>query len=380
MSASEGGGRRMASARIISADSHVNPPKDLWTRSVPAALRDRAPRVESTPQGDFWIVDSQISGAIGLDAAAGRKPEEFKAHGLTYKDMRPGSYDPKARLEDMDLDGVDAEVLYFGGPVTQHSKDAALRGFVVRTYNDWMVELSKAAPTRLVGLGHVPLFDLDEAMAELRRIAKLGLRGFHVDPFPDERGGKPLWDSAYEPFWSLVEETGLPMSFHIVGPRNANVQATFMNPTPGVKETFIAIAPISICEVVSTLIFTGILERHPKLRFVLVECGIGWIPYFVERMDQTFNKHRFWTKSVITEKPSTYWYRQGHATFIQDLAGVAGRHRAGLRNIMWSTDYPHSDSTWPKSREVLAEHFRDVPDAERDLIAGGNAAALYCLD
>src|SRR5512135_2891650 len=136
----------MANERIISADSHVNPPKDLWTSRAPAALRDRAPRVESTPQGDFWMVDTQITGAIGLDASAGRKPEDFKPSGLTYKDMRPGSYDPAARLEDMDQDGVDAEVLYFGGPVTQYAKDAALRRFVVQTYNDWMVELSKAAP------------------------------------------------------------------------------------------------------------------------------------------------------------------------------------------------------------------------------------------
>src|SRR5436190_440282 len=319
----------MTNERIISADSHVNPPKDLWTSRAPARLRERAPRVESTPQGDFWIVDSQVSGAIGLDASAGHKPEEFRPAGMTYKDMRPGSYDP---------------------------------------------------PARLVGLAHIPLVDLAEGMAELRRVAKLGLRGFHVDPFPDERGGKALWDAAYEPFWALVEEAGLPISFHIVGPRNTNVQQTFMNPTPGVKETFIAIAPISICEVVSTLVFTGILARHPKLHFVLVECGIGWIPYFVERMDQTFNKHRFWTKSVITEKPSTYWYQQGHATFIQDLAGVAARHRAGLRNIMWSTDYPHSDSTWPKSREALAAHFQDVPESERALIGGGNAAALYGLN
>jgi len=370
----------MANERIISADSHVNPPKDLWTRSVPQKFRERAPRVESTPQGDFWIVDSQVSGAIGLDASAGRKPEEFRPAGLGYKDMRPGSYDPKARLEDMDLDGVDAEVLYFGGPVTQYAKDPELRSFVVRTYNDWMVELSKAAPGRLVGLAHIPLLDLDEAVSELRRVAALGLRGFHVDPFPDERGGKPLWDPAYEPFWAAVEESGMPMSFHIVGPRNQNVAQTFMNPTPGVKETFIAIAPISICEVVSTLVFTGILDRHPKLDFVLVECGIGWIPYFVERMDQTFTKHRFWTKSVISEKPSTYWYRQGHATFIQDLAGVAARKRAGLHNIMWSTDYPHSDSTWPHSRQALAEHFEGVPEDERRLIAGGNAAALYHLN
>jgi predicted TIM-barrel fold metal-dependent hydrolase len=369
----------MATERIISADSHVNPPKDLWVKAAPAALRDRAPRVESTPQGDFWVTDSQISGAIGLDASAGRKPEEFKAHGLTYKDMRPGSYDPAARLADMDVDGVDAEVLYFGGPVTQYARDAALRDFVVRTYNDWMVELSRAAPGRLVGLAHIPVLDVDEARAELARVARLGLRGFHMDPFPDERGAKALSDPTYEPFWSLVEETGLPVSFHIVGPRAQNVAATFANPTPGVKETFIAIAPISICEVVSTLVFTGILARHPKLRFVLVECGIGWIPYFLERMDQTFEKHRFWTKSIITEKPSSYWHRQGQATFIRDLAGVAARERAGVRNIMWSTDYPHSDSTWPKSREALEEHFAGVPDAERALICGGNAAALYGL-
>src|SRR5919204_5505067 len=204
----------MANERIISADSHVNPPKDLWTNAASGTLRDRAPRVESTPQGDFWIVDSQISGAIGLDASAGRKPEEFKAFGLTYKDMRPGSYDPKARLEDMELDGVFAEVLYFGGPVTQYPKDPALRRYIVQRYNDWMVELSEAAPGRLIGLGHVPLVDLDEGCAELERIAKLGLRGFHVDPFPDARGGKPLWDPAYEKLWGLVEETGLPMSFH----------------------------------------------------------------------------------------------------------------------------------------------------------------------
>src|SRR5437870_1806775 len=276
----------MAQERLISADSHVNPPKDLWVRNAPAKLKDRAPRVESTAQGDFWIVDSQISGTIGLDASADRKPEEFKAFGLSYKDMRPGSYDPAARLADLDTDGVEAEVLYFGGPVTHIDVDRELRMYVVRTYNDWMAELSQAAPGRLVGLAHIPLVDLDDGMAELARIAKLGLRGFHVDPFPDERGGKPFWDPAYEPFWSLVEETGLPMSFHIVGARKQNVAETFMNPTPGVKETFIAIAPISICGAVSTLVFTGVLEQPRKLRFVLVGCGIGWIPYSVERMDR----------------------------------------------------------------------------------------------
>src|SRR5262249_17370800 len=132
VSSAAGGPAPMANERIISADSHVNPPKDLWTRSAPGKLRDRAPRVESTPQGDSWTGDKQIRGALGLDGLAGRKPEEFRPAGLGYKDMRPGSYDPTARLADMDLDGVDAEVLYFGGPVTQYAKDPELRSFVVR--------------------------------------------------------------------------------------------------------------------------------------------------------------------------------------------------------------------------------------------------------
>jgi len=356
----------------------VNPRKDLWTRGAPQKLRDRVPRVEATPDGDFWIVDSQITGGVGLDASAGLKPEQFKPFGLTYKDMRPGSYDPTARLADMDADGVDAEVLYFGGPVTQYPKDAELRTFIARTYNDWMVELSAAAPSRLIGLGHVPLVDVAEAIAELGRIARLGLKGFHVDPFPDERGGKPLWDQGYEPFWSLVEDTGLPISFHINIPRSQNL-AALVSPDPGVKESFIALMPIALDEVVTTLTFTGILARHPRLQFVLVEGGIGWIPYLLERMDQTFEKHRFWTKSTLTEKPSTYWHRQGNATFIRDLVGVRERHDAGVRNVMWSTDYPHSDSTWPRSREALAEHFGDVPAEERALITGGNAARLYGL-
>jgi len=365
--------------RIISADSHVNPPRDLWVARAPAKLKERAPRVETTPGGDVWLVDSEVKGVIGLDAMAGRKYEDYKAAGLAYKDMRAGAYDPEARLADMDEDGVHAEVLYFGGPVTQYPGDPELRKFIVRSYNDWMHELSVAAPGRLIGLGHVPIVDLEEAMEELRRIAHLGLRGFHMNPFPDDIGCKPLTDPHYEPLWSLIEETGMPVSFHIMGPRGMAI-ARLHDPTPGVKETFISLANISMTELVASLTFTGILQRHPKMRFVIVESGIGWIPYFLERMDQTFRKHRFWTKSVITEKPSTYWFRQGYATFIEDLSGVAERHRVGVGNIMWSTDYPHSDTTWPHSRQVLEDHFSGVPEAETRRIVCENASALYGLN
>src|SRR5204863_8630760 len=135
----------MANERIISADSHVNPPKELWTSRAPARLRERAPRVESTPQGDFWIVDSQVSGAIGLDASAGHKPEEFRPAGMTYKDMRPGSYDPTARPADMDIDGADDEALYFRGPVTSLSPDPELPRYIIQPYNACMADLPQAA-------------------------------------------------------------------------------------------------------------------------------------------------------------------------------------------------------------------------------------------
>src|SRR5438046_9775576 len=126
----------MRNERLNAAGCRVDPPKDLWTSRAPAKLRDGVPRVESTPQGDFWIVDSQVSGAIGLDASAGHKPEEFRPAGMTYKDMRPGSYDPTARLADMDIDGVDADVLYFRGPVTSLPPDPELRRYVLQPYHD----------------------------------------------------------------------------------------------------------------------------------------------------------------------------------------------------------------------------------------------------
>src|SRR3989441_7720546 len=131
---------------------------------------------------------------------------------------------------------------------------------------------------------------------------------------------------------------------------------------------------------VAQLIFCGICQRHPGFVFVVVETGIGWIPYYLERMDSTFKKHRFWTRSVITEPPSAYWYRQGHATFIEDHPGVKLRHEAGLENILWSSDYPHSDTTWPRSRKAVAEQFADVPPRERDLIVWRNAARLYGIE
>ncbi len=361
--------------RLISADSHVNPPRDLWQRDAPAKLKDRVPRVESTAEGDTWVVDGKTSAIPGLSFMAGRKHEDYCIR-IFYKDMRPGSWDPKARLADMDQDGIAAELLYGGGPTRYEDPD--LRTWCIRRYNDWLFELEAAAPGRLIGVPLLPVYTVEEAIAELRRVAKKGARTVQVDAFADNVGAAHYSDPVWEPLWSELEAAGLPLAFHIQGPRGMQLQRLY-DSTPGVREAFISLAPLGIAELISQLIFCGVCERHPKFKFIVVETGIGWIPYFLERMDGTFDKHRFWTQSIIKEKPSFYWYRQGHATFIEDHPGVKLRHEAGLDNIMWSSDYPHSDSTWPRSREVVAEHFDGIPPAERDKVVHGNAARLYRL-
>src|SRR5437867_1534287 len=359
--------------KLISADSHVNPPPDLWQREAPARLRERVPRVETTPEGDVWVVDGRTAPIPGLSFMAGRDHKDYQMR-IVYKEMRPGSWDPKARLADMDEDGIWVDVLYGGGP-TRYA-DPELRRWCIARYNDWLFELEHASAGRLVGVPLLPVEDPVETVGELRRMVAKGAPTVQVDAFPDNVGAPHYSDPVWEPLWSEVEAAGIPLAFHIQGPRSMQLARLF-EPTPGVREAFISLAPMGISELISQLIFCGVCQRHPGFTFIVVETGIGWLPYFLDRMDATFKKHRFWTKSIITEPPSVYWYRQGHATFIEDHPGVKLRHEAGLENILWSSDYPHSDSTWPRSREAVAEQFADVAAEERRKVVSGNAARLY---
>jgi predicted TIM-barrel fold metal-dependent hydrolase len=361
--------------RLVSADSHVNPPPDLWQRDVPARLRDRAPRVERTPEGDVWVVDRKATPITGLSFMGGRSYEDYEVR-IAYEAMRPGSWDPAARLADMDQDGIWVDVLYGGGPT--RFDDPELRRWCIGRYNDWLFELERASGGRLVGVPLLPVNTVDETLAELRRVLAQGARAVQVDAFPDSLGAPHYSDRVWEPLWTEIEAAGVPLSFHIQGPRTMEV-ARLYEPTPGVREAYIALAPLGVSELIAQLVFCGVCARHPGFRFVVVETGIGWLPYFLERMDATFHKHRFWTRSVLTDPPSTYWYRQGHATFIEDRAGVKLRHEAGLANVLWSSDYPHGDSTWPHSREALDALFTGVPAEERRQIVHDNAARLYRL-
>jgi predicted TIM-barrel fold metal-dependent hydrolase len=394
--------------RLISADSHINEAPGLWEERLPERLRERGPRLVRTDDGrDAWVTEGLAPTPLMWPTnAAGQREEDqpYEAHELTIgrDEMIRGSYDPKARLVDMDTDGLDAEVLYpgplaglGGGGGVASIPDAELRMASIRAYNDWLAGFCSIAPERLAGLALIRLEEPAFAAAELERAAGLGLRGAVINGVPDTTGGAPIFSADYEPVWSAAEATGLPLSLHIghsrslaalaaAAPRTA--EAGPSNPLSpsgsqtGLTEMFFIMMCLDMAEPLALLIFSGVLERHPNLQFVIAESGIGWLPFVVEHMDYTYERHRLWMKSGIAEKPSHYFRRSFHATFQQDdETGLLARHIPGVQALMWASDYPHTDSTWPRSHQVVDTLFRDVPDDERASITFGNAARLYGL-
>jgi predicted TIM-barrel fold metal-dependent hydrolase len=352
-------------------------------------LKDRAPHVVVENDGvEKWHVEDRTAPNIGLSTMAGRSPEEFTVKAQNFKDMRPGCYDPKERVKDMDLDGVKVSCCFpavpgLGGEGFLNIKDAELRHWAISAYNDYVVEeFQPTAPGRLIGLGILPLTEPELAVGELQRIAKRGIKGVTI-PFwitGSVQGAKPLVHSMYDPVWSACEDLGIPINLHIGGnPRGGGLDDLTAG-VPGMAEAFITAAPLTNFEVLSQLIWTGMLHRHPRLKVISSEGGIGWIPYLLERADYTYNKHRFWTRSVLPQLPSTYFKRQCYACFIYDEAGVQTRHLIGVDNLMWESDYPHTDTTWPFSHDRINDSLKGVPEDERRKIVYSNLARVYGLE
>lgn len=358
---------------VISADSHVNVPVEDWQERLPRLYRERAPRLETNADGDFMVFEGRTSPIQGLSAMAGRAPRDYSV--LVHEaDTRPGGWDPNERIVDQDTDGVSAEILYGGGPPGP-SLDVEFRVALYQAYNDWLADFCRAQPTRLFGIGFVPIFELGGAVAELRRIRELG----HVGALlPTTQNIRPYADPYWDPIWRTAEELDLPLHFH------AREGITVGGAPPPYESrekggAWISIGAMFQFELAAELLWSGIYERFPGLRIGHIEGNIGWIPYLLERADQVFENHRFWTGSRIETRPSELWRRNCFASFIQDHIGVQIREQAGIDNIMWSSDYPHSDTLWPHSRRALDAMFAGVPDEDREKIVATNAIRLYDL-
>ena len=369
----------MLPQRIISSDGHVYEPPDLWTSRLDRSLRDRAPRIIARDGAHWWFCEGNPLVGAGAGAQTGRRFERPEAMTLGDKqeNVRLGAFDPDARLKDMDLDGVWAEVIYptAGLAMFKGVADSSLLSAIFVAYNDWLAEFCSAHPSRLKGIGLVNVDDISEGVIELERARDIGLAGAAIAVMPL---GEPFDSPDYDPLWAAAQDLDMPLSFHVGTFRRA-VGEPYPDPV-NAKPSAIATRDSQVRVPIADIIFSGVFERYPNLRVGSVEYELGWIPSFLERMDYTYTqgiRRKHWRRFEGDARPSDFFHRNAFCSFQQDAAGVRDREAIGLDTLMWGSDYPHFESTFPKSREVLTEIFRGVPAAHATRALVDNAARLY---
>ncbi len=369
----------MVAFDLVSADDHMDLaylPPTLWQERLPKELRDKAPKVTATSTGNVWEREGGVWGIYGSKRADGRKvvfdlaglPEEPEA-GV----FRPSN--PTYRLKDMDLDNIAAQVIY--GPVTFDFTDQRLKAHCLQAYNSWLAEdFCSANPERLVGLALLPAFDPAGTVEELRRVAKLGLRSAIFDVFG---ATVPIFHEDWDPLWSTAEETGTVLSVHVGGgfhtlKRDSKVAGTWRQAAGP------AVVGMQLDEILVSILMSGMLIRHPRLKLVLGESGIGWIPFVLERVDWERKNYEALVPALRSQPAAAVLFRDHvFATFQDEHLGIQLIPQIGADNVLWASDYPHGDGTFPRSREAVAHMFRDVDAAVRRKAVGENARRLYGL-
>ena len=368
------------SYEVISADSHVVEPPTLWEDWLPKKYLDYAPKlVKDEDGGDAWIYQEGMAPApLGLVACVGIEKEDMKWTGLSYGDnVHPSVYDGTARLEVLDTDGVDAEFLYppqraVGCFMKNPDSEIHLAG--LDAYNRWLSEgFCAADPDRLFGVYQIPNLGVETAVAELKKAKDMGYRGAVIGMWPT---GSQQLTGEDDPFWAAAEDLEMPISIHF---RLASQGAGHIASKGGALATG-AVAGIADFPVLMVdLIFDGVFDRFPGLKMVGVEVGVGWIPHAAEMMDDRYWRNRGHAKWGLKKLPSQYVKDNWLATFIVDRIGIEMRHAVGLKNMSWSTDFPHHGNDYPYSRQTIEQHFVNVPEAEKRRIVCDNAAELYGL-
>jgi len=356
--------------RLISADSHVNEPPDLWRSRVPAALRDRAPRMEHLEHGDAWViegVDDPIN--FGMNACAGLPAAEQRGW-ARFEDLRRGGHEPAARLVEMDADGVDAEVLYPTPRLSQAlvaNRDSDYQTAMLAAYNDWLSEYVAAAPQRFCGLALLPSCGAPAALAELDRVlGRPGMRGVMIGCWPSGRLDiQPEDDKVF----GALAERGVPLSIHVALGRSMPRAHTAK--LPGYGRFFDA--PNRMIE----LIFDGVFDRHPSFEVVFAEVDMGWVPYVKEQIDNNYQRLEPTSRFGLRALPSDYVARHFHFAYMTDTFGLRNRADVGVERILWSSDYPHISADWPTSWRVIQSSLSGVPADQRHAILAGNAQRLY---
>ena len=367
----------MTKPPVISADSHMMEPADLWTSRLDAKYKDHAPRVVKNTEhsGYIFVAPGIHPFLVASGFARGLSGEELKEHmGKGYEAARASGWDPAERIKDQDVDGVQAEVIYTTlGMALFQLADADLQRACFRVYNDWVAEFASYNPKRLYPIGLISLEDIQYGAKELERCAKMGMKGAMIWGSPPT--DKPFFSREYDPFWQAASELRMPVSLHVLSgkAKESQISRDYITATS-------VIAHHEVQRSLAVLIFGGVLERFPRLQIVSAENDVGWLPYYIYRMDHLYEKFGAMDREPIPRKPSEYVHRQVWATFQNDPLGAANLKFFGEDQYMWASDFPHSDSTWPNSLKVIGENFAGVAPEVAHKIVYQNAAKLYGID
>jgi predicted TIM-barrel fold metal-dependent hydrolase len=367
---------------LVSVDDHVVEPPDLFDGRLPAEYADQAPKLIQKDDGtDVWLYAGQELPNIGLNAVSGRPPEEYGIEPTAFSEMRPGCYDIDKRIDDMNANGVLGSMCFpsfpqFCGQLFARSDDKALGLALLKAYNDWHIESwCGAYPGRFIPLALPVLWDPELAAAEVHRVAAMGCHAVTFSENPEKLGYPSFHSEYWDPFFRACEEEGTILCLHI-GSSSELVITSIEAPI----NVMITLQPMNIVQAAADVLWSRVLQQFPKLRLALSEGGIGWIPYFLERADYVYKNHKAWTGHDLGMLPSELFKERIVTCFIDDAVGIENREHLNLDMITWECDYPHSDSTWPFSPELLSEAIADVPHDEVDKITHLNAMRIFQYD
>jgi len=383
--------------RYISGDSHLELDSKWWLDRVPQKYRDVAPRViQLSDGGDAWVVADKPPREVPTDLYGGKGRNRWKPFGQSYE-TTAGTGPASQRLKEQDQDGIDAEVLFPGvsGPgLWRGIKDDDAYRSVVRAYNDFLAEdYCSEAPDRLIGLGVLPWSGVDDAIAEMEHCAKIGLKGVHLGVFPNNKGYPTPED---DKFWAAAVDMRMPIAVHEQFDRNGERAGKMLDYPRAPKEIVERIGPGR--ELVGyivkfgrlggvnaiQMILDGVFDRFPDLRIFFAETQIGWLPFYLEIADIRYDRHSLWAEELLglpqlDGTPSEYIRRHCYWGFQRDTAGVALRHHIGVDRVIWATDFPHQDSEWPNSMQLVEEQFAGVPEEEKRRMVRDNAMEYFHL-
>jgi predicted TIM-barrel fold metal-dependent hydrolase len=380
--------------RVVDADSHLDPPYEMWADYLPRHLRELAPRIEVGEEHDWIVFEGRRRPVMMISNQAGRTGKEYKMFGRR-SEMRK-TWQPEQRLSDMDTDGIDAAVLFGGGPLGTANSELYIASF--EAYNRWIWDFCRANRRRLVPVGYLPMREVDETLRMVRDLAQLGFRSVNIPAFPQSAdgittsakaqnvqsgqgaaltgnpgGNRSYADPEFDQLWATLSELNMTVTMHLGG----------RVPRFGEKKYFLpdlVMSKVAMAEPVAIFIYNAIFQRFPTLRLVIVESGVGWLSWMAEYMDRTWERQRYWTESPLTEKPSFFMDRNVYGSFIHDRVGILNREIPGGRNIMWSSDYPHSETSFPHSLDVIARDFEGIPEADVREITCERARRVYFVD